>query len=82
MTTKQSIIAASNRCSYGGYVNTDGAWCQTRNAEEFKAFLVKELGFSVTDCRETAASTAVAITTDGYRIAWNGHCCLDHRKGG
>lgn len=81
MTTKERIIAAANRSSYGGYVDTDGAWCQTRNAEEFKAFLEKAFAFSVTACRATVTSTAVATTADGYRISWNGHCSLADRKG-
>lgn len=74
MTTKQKIIEAATRREYGGFVNTDGEWCMTRSPKEFKAFLEKEFGFEVVECKEMAGSTAIAVTSDGYEIAWNGHC--------
>ena len=74
MTTKQTIMDIAKRSSYGGFVDTDGRWCLTRNAEEFKAFLEEAFGFIVVDCRPTAGSAAVATTNEGYCIAWNGHC--------
>lgn len=74
MTTKQKIIEAATRREYGGFVNTDGEWCMTRSPKEFKEFLEKEFGFEVVECKEMAGSTAVATTSDGYVIAWNGHC--------
>lgn len=74
MTTKQKIIEAATRREYGGFVNTDGEWCMTRNPEEFKAFLEDEFGFEVVECKEAPGSTAIATTSDGYEIAWNGHC--------
>lgn len=74
MTTKQKIIEVATRTKLGGFVNTDGKWCMTRTPEQFKAFLEKEFGFEVVECKETAVSTAVAVTSDGYEIAWNGYC--------
>ena len=74
MTTKQKIIEAATRREYGGFVNTDGEWCMTRNPEEFKAFLEDEFGFEVVECKEAPGSTAIAVTADGYVIAWNGYC--------
>lgn len=69
-TVKNMVIEAVNECCF---VNTDGEWCSTRTPEEFKRFLEKE-GFEVVDCFSRPGTTAIAITTDGYRIAWNGHC--------
>ena len=74
MTTRQKIIEAATRDQFGHFVNTDGEWCMTRSPKEFKAFLEKEFGFEVVECKEMAGSTAVATTSDGYVIAWNGHC--------
>lgn len=74
MTTKQKIIEAATRREYGGFVNTDGKWCMIRNPEEFKAFLEDEFGFEVVECKEAPGSTAIAVTADGYVIAWNGYC--------
>lgn len=74
MTTKQKIIEAATRRECGGFVNTDGEWCMTRSPKEFKEFLEKEFGFEVVECKEMAGSTAVAVTSDGYEIAWNGYC--------
>lgn len=74
MTTKQAIMDTAKRRSHGGFVDTDGRWCLTTNAEEFKAFLEDTFGFTVVDCRPADGSTAIAITIEGYRIAWNGHC--------
>lgn len=72
MTTKEKVTEAANR-AHGGFVNTDGDWCMTRTPSEFRGFLAK-LGFEVTECKETAESTAIAITAEGYKIAWNGYC--------
>ena len=74
MTTKQKIIEAATRREYGGFVNTDGEWCMTRSPKEFKEFLEKKFDFEVVECKEMAGSTAVATTSDGYVIAWNGYC--------
>ena len=73
MTVKEMVMNAANRGEYGGFANTDGDWCATRNASEFKSFLQKH-GFTVTKCRETAHSTAIAETEEGFSIAWNGYC--------
>lgn len=74
MTTRQKIIEAATRTELGGFVNTDGKWCMTRNPEQFKAFLEKEFGFEIVECKATSGSTAIAVTADGYVIAWNGYC--------
>lgn len=74
MTTRQKIIEAATRDQFGHFVNTDGKWCMTRNPEEFKAFLEDEFGFEVVECKEAPGSTAIAVTADGYVIAWNGYC--------
>ena len=74
MTTRQNIIEAATRDQMGHFVNTDGKWCMTRNPGEFKAFLEDEFGFEVVECKATAGSTAIAVTADGYVIAWNGYC--------
>lgn len=73
MTTKEQIIEAATK-EHGGFVNTDGAWCRTRTPGQFRAFLESEYGFEVIECKATNFSTAVAITADGLRIAWNGYC--------
>lgn len=73
MTTKEKIINAASK-EYGGFVNTDGAWCMTRTPEQFKAFLENTFGFEVTECKSANNSMAVAITNDGLTIAWNGYC--------
>ena len=78
MTTRQKIVEAANRIGWGGhrggFVNTDGDWCLTRTPQEFKAFLEQAFGFKVVACKATAESTAIAVTADGYKIAWNGYC--------
>lgn len=73
-TNKDKIIKAANRTTEGGFVNTDGAWCMTRNPEEFKSMLEYFFGFNVIECIKTKYSTAVATTECGLKIAWNGHC--------
>ena len=73
MTTREQIIETANR-EHGGYVNTDGAWCNTRTPEEFKQMLEEKFGFEVIECKATANSTAVALTKDGLKISWNGYC--------
>lgn len=73
-TTKEKIIETANENSMtGGFVNTDGAWCMTRNPKEFKEMLEYFFGFKVIECSETISSTAIAITECGLKIAWNGH---------
>lgn len=79
MATKEQIIEAANRFSKtwgikGGYVNTDGAWCSTRNPEQFKKFLEETYGFTVIRCTSTDHCTALAVTACGLEIAWNGYC--------
>ena len=79
VATKEEIYKATeDRNNYwgimGGYVNTDGAWSVTSNPDEFKRFLEKEYGFTVTECLGTPHSTAIAQTSDGLEIAWNGFC--------
>lgn len=79
MTTKQNIMDAAVRKSpianlCGDFVNTDGKWCLCQNPAEFKEFLENEFGFKVVRCYETATSTAIAETEDGYKIAYNGFC--------
>lgn len=74
-TTKEKIITAASK-DFGDFVNTDGDWCLTRTPEQFKTFLEKSFGFSVIECKATANSTAVAITDDGIKIAWNGYCMM------
>lgn len=74
MTTRQKIIEVATRTEHGGFVNTDGEWCMTRTPEQFKAFLESEFWFEVVECKATAGSTAIAVTADGYVIAWNGYC--------
>lgn len=73
MTTKEKIIEAVSK-AHGGFVDTDGAWCMTRTAAQFKEMLEKEFGFKVTACAPATGSTAVATTSDGLKIAWNGYC--------
>ena len=73
-TTKERIIEAANRTDFGGFVNTDGDWCMTRNPEQFKEMLKFYFGFEVIECKATAHSTAIATTKCGLQIAWNGHC--------
>ena len=73
-TTKEEIIKKANGSTHGGFVNVDGAWCATRNAEEFKEMLEHFFGFEISSCKETSYSTAVAITKCGLAIAWNGNC--------
>lgn len=76
-TTKEEIIEkANNGGMRGGFVNTDGAWCATENAEEFKEMLEHFFGFEIALCKETKYSTAVAITKCGLKIAWDGNCSL------
>ena len=72
MTTKEMVIATANERN-GGFVNTDGDWSMASNEDAFRKMLEK-LGFTVIECKETYNSTAVAITEDGYRIAYNGYC--------
>lgn len=72
MTNKEMIIATANK-QYGGFVNTDGEWCMASDPVAFKRML-ENLGFVVVECKETSISTAVAVTEDGYRIAYNGYC--------
>ena len=72
MTNKEMIIATANE-RHGGFVNTDGEWCMASNPVAFKKML-EDMGFTVVKCNETHNSTAVAITEDGYRIAYNGYC--------
>ena len=73
MTTREDIIRAAEM-EYGGFVNTDGEWCMTRNAEEFKRFLEETFGFEVIVCKEIGGCTAYARTACGLNIAWNGYC--------
>ena len=72
MTTKEMIITTANE-QHGGFVNTDGEWSAANDPTKFRRMLEK-LGFTVIECKETYNSTAVAITEDGYRIAYNGYC--------
>ena len=69
--TREMIIKTA-AAELGGYVNTDGEWCSATTPEKFKKFL-EGIGFEVISCKETKYSTAIAITADGYRIAYNGH---------
>ncbi|MDR0947897.1 MAG: hypothetical protein LBM69_00085 [Lachnospiraceae bacterium] len=76
MTLREEMIEAAERKKgnhTGSFVRTDGQWCMTRTPEEFKQFIEKQ-GFEVIDCKRTRESNAIAITKDGYRFAWNGHC--------
>lgn len=76
-TTKEKIIerANENYCgTYGGFVNTDGAWCITRTPEQFKEMLEYFFGFEVIDCKSKPGCTAIATTKCGLEIAWNGYC--------
>lgn len=74
MTLREKMIEAANlEKTGGGFVSTDGEWCMTRTPEEFKAFIEKQ-GFEVVSCLETRESTAIALTKDGYKFAWNGNC--------
>lgn len=79
MTTREKIIAAAKYtlpewgCN-GSFVNTDGKWNSCRTPREFKNFLEKEFGFTVVKCYSTEYSTAIAETSDGYEISYNGHC--------
>ena len=70
---RDTIIRTANQREIGGFVSTDGAWCCTRNPQEFREFL-EGLGFEVKTCVATKNSTAVATTADGYKITWNGYC--------
>lgn len=72
-TTKEQVIAIADSNKYGGFVDTDGAWCAASTPYQFKEML-EELGFEVLECRETAYSTAIATTNCGLSISWNGHC--------
>lgn len=72
MNLRIKMIEAANE-KYGGFVCTDGEWCSTRTPEEFRAFIESQ-GFDVVKCISTLFSTAIAITADGYRFAWNGFC--------
>jgi len=74
-TTKEKISETA-KTSYGGYVNTNGAWCTTRTPEQFKEMLETCFGFEVTECKETSGSTAIATTKCGLKIAWNGFCTM------
>lgn len=72
-TTKEKIIERANE-NYGGFVNTNGAWCLTRTPEQFKEMLEHFFGFEVIECKSTDGSSAIATTKCGLQIAWNGHC--------
>ena len=72
-TTKEKIIERANE-NYGGFVNTNGAWCLTRTPEQFKEMLEHFFGFEVIECKSTDRSSAIATTKCGLQIAWNGHC--------
>lgn len=78
MTTREKIISAAERITpgwgNGGFVNTDGDWCSCITPKQFKKFLEKEFGFTVVKCYSTEHSTAIAETSDGYEISYNGHC--------
>lgn len=82
MTTKEKIYEAANRKNYygvsGGYVNTDGAWSLIRTPEQFKKFLEDEFGFDIIRCNQWKGSTAVALTSSGLEISWNGFCRFRH----
>lgn len=76
MTMREEMIQIAEQkygIHTGGFVCTDGEWCSSRTPEEFKKF-IEEQGFEVTECKSTPESTAVAITKDGYKFAWNGYC--------
>lgn len=73
MTTKEKIISTTSK-EHGGFVNTDGAWCMTRTPAQFAAYLERMYGFEIIDCKSDKGSTAIAITSDGLMIAWNGYC--------
>lgn len=77
MTMREKMIQAAetmcNNTPTGAFICPDGDWCATRTPEEFKAF-IEQQGFEVLECERTKESTAVAITKDGYRFAWNGYC--------
>lgn len=84
MLTREKIIEVANRVSpmfgsVGGFVNTDGEWCTCTTPEKFKAYL-ERLGFKVVKCYATAYSTAIAETSDGYKLAYNGNCSIIHSK--
>lgn len=67
------IERTANQSNEGGYVDTDGEWCTTQTSEDFRAFLQNK-GLHVKSCGATPYSTAVAELSEGYHIAWNGHC--------
>lgn len=76
MTMRKEMIEIAEKkhgIHIGGFVCTDGEWCSTRTPEEFKEFIEKQ-GFEVMECKRTKESTAIAITKDGYKFAWNGYC--------
>lgn len=80
MTTREKVIEAANYISpifgrIGAFVNTDGKWCESNNPEKFKAYL-ESIGFEVTNCFSTSFSSAIAETSDGYRISYNGNCTI------
>lgn len=74
-TAKEEIIETAKQ-QHGGFVNTDGDWCGTRTPKQFKEMLEKNFGFKVIECYETDYSTAIAITQEGIKIAWNGYCSI------
>lgn len=73
MISRQKIIETA-KC--GGFVDTDGNWCMTRNSAEFRAFLEKEFAFKIIICKPTETSTAIAQTSEGLIISWNGYCTM------
>ena len=68
--TKQKMIKIAEK---GGFANTNGEWCLATSPKEFKKF-IESKGFKVVKCVETAYSTAIATTEDGYQFAYNGYC--------
>jgi hypothetical protein len=70
--TKEDIIEiAKDNNGLGGYVNTDGAWCDTRTPREL-AEIIESLGFVVVSAIDTPTCTARITTADGYVMSWNG----------
>ena len=69
-TTKEEIIEKANKGGmHGGFVNTDGAWCATENAEEFKEMLERRTGLEVHlwDERLTTVAADKAMIEAGLR---------------
>lgn len=69
---RRAVYEASDQ-EHGGFVNTDGEWCACTTPESFGAF-IRSLGFSLESCVSEPGVTAIARTTGGIMICWNGYC--------